>query len=257
MFGQRVSKICCGAAHNLVLLQNGLVFSWGNGVNGRLGHGDTESLVSPKQIELFSDRGLRVTDICCGWTHSFVIVNNDTLYSFGKGQDGQLGIGSIEDRSIPTLVDFTFGTIICVSSFYHTLLFSAKGLFSWGWGEHGQLGLGDLFNQPTPQFVDVSPHKVSTVACGAFHSVITTAEGKLLSWGGNADAQLGHGDNTTQVIPYVVDFLNHQHIIEVTCGFRHTLAVQGLCLIFFCSLGIMDSSLLTLNIIFLVCQDQE
>jgi len=222
----RVLKVACGAAHNLALLHDGSVWSWGHGANGRLGHGSEYNFTAPKQILEFPSN-VHIENVCCGWGHSICITTDNKIFVFGKGSDGELGTGELSDQFEPVLVDFDFGTIYMVSSFYHTLVLSSKGLFSWGWGEHGQLGLGDTSSQPSPNLIDISPHSIAFISCGAFHSAAVSVEGVLLTWGEGSSGQLGHGDSNIQTSPYAVDYLTNQQMIEVSCGFSSTIAVQG------------------------------
>ena len=66
-FDVNIKKLCCGKEHGVILLEDGRVFSWGNGLHGALGHGDLEPCSEPKSIEqLESD----VNDIAAGGWHS-------------------------------------------------------------------------------------------------------------------------------------------------------------------------------------------
>jgi len=192
------------------------------GANGRLGHGNEYSLSSPKKIEALR---FQMSDIACGWGHSICISGESEVYTFGNGSDGQLGHGTHCDEFEPKKINFNFGGIFSCSAFNHTMVASTKGLFTWGWGEHGVLGLGDLKSKSTPHLVE--GFLVNSVACGAFHSAATTNDGILLTWGFCAKGQLGHGDTTAQSTPMVVSFLHNEHIIEVSCGFSTTVAVQA------------------------------
>ena len=46
-----VRQIAAGDAHSLALTYNGLVYSWGNGKVGQLGHGNTKTQPLPKLIQ--------------------------------------------------------------------------------------------------------------------------------------------------------------------------------------------------------------
>ncbi|KAF4130910.1 Regulator of chromosome condensation (RCC1) repeat [Phytophthora infestans] len=50
-----VTAICAGSTHNLALSASGNVFSWGNGVDGQLGHGAAVSEWVPRQLDFFKD----------------------------------------------------------------------------------------------------------------------------------------------------------------------------------------------------------
>lgn len=47
----RIDRIAAGGVHSLALSETGQVWSWGWGIYGQLGHGDTRSLSAPRRIE--------------------------------------------------------------------------------------------------------------------------------------------------------------------------------------------------------------
>ncbi|ETI31607.1 hypothetical protein F442_21298 [Phytophthora nicotianae P10297] len=99
-----ISAICAGSTHNLALSAGGDVFSWGNGVDGQLGHGSAVSEWVPRQLEYFKD--ISITDISCGASHSMAISQTGVVYTWGRGTEGQLGI-DLEDDSTADFVDKT------------------------------------------------------------------------------------------------------------------------------------------------------
>ena len=52
--GQRVVAVSAGGGHSISLTADGAVWSWGEGGNGTLGHGDWQNQLLPKKIEAFS-----------------------------------------------------------------------------------------------------------------------------------------------------------------------------------------------------------
>jgi hypothetical protein len=66
-FDSKIVKICSGKEHVLVLLADGRIFSWGNGLHGALGLGDLEPCSQPAYIESLSND---VTNIAAGGWHS-------------------------------------------------------------------------------------------------------------------------------------------------------------------------------------------
>ncbi|KAE9337322.1 hypothetical protein PR003_g12066 [Phytophthora rubi] len=85
-----ITAICAGSTHNLALSATGDVFSWGNGVDGQLGHGAAVSEWVPRQIAFFKD--LAVTAIGCGTAHSTATSRTGVIYTWGRGAEGQLGL---------------------------------------------------------------------------------------------------------------------------------------------------------------------
>jgi hypothetical protein len=66
-FDSKIVKICSGKEHVLVLLSDGRIFTWGNGLHGALGLGDLEPCSQPTHIESLSND---VIDIAAGGWHS-------------------------------------------------------------------------------------------------------------------------------------------------------------------------------------------
>ncbi|XP_075696677.1 protein RCC2 [Rhinoderma darwinii] len=69
--------------------------------------------------------------------------------------------------------------------------------------------------------------KVRTVASGpcSAHSILITTEGKVWSWGRNEKGQLGHGDIKRVDAPKLVESIQEEVFVYVSCGRNHTLAL--------------------------------
>ena len=53
---QRVLEVQCGGQHTLCRVSGGAVYSWGEGWDGRLGHGDTRNSALPRRVVFFDTR---------------------------------------------------------------------------------------------------------------------------------------------------------------------------------------------------------
>jgi len=62
---------CPTSTHVIALSERGQCYAWGNGKDGRLGHGDLTSLKLPKQIALLS--GVKVKQISSGIAFSLAL----------------------------------------------------------------------------------------------------------------------------------------------------------------------------------------
>lgn len=69
--GVKVVQVACGDFHTAALIDCGVVFSWGKGDDGRLGHGDEVTCLSPKQIEALNP--FNIVYIACGFFSTAVI----------------------------------------------------------------------------------------------------------------------------------------------------------------------------------------
>ncbi|PIN00158.1 putative protein, contains RCC1 domain [Handroanthus impetiginosus] len=66
-----VKEIACGSHHIAVLTSKAEVYTWGNGVNGQLGHGDNDDRNTPTLVNFLKDK--QVKSIACGSNFTAVI----------------------------------------------------------------------------------------------------------------------------------------------------------------------------------------
>ena len=91
--------------------------TFGNGGNGRLGHGDTNSQLRPTIVQALlatknhNDHSgvICVRAVSCGGTHTACAMSDGKLWSCGDGRDGQLGLGQslMGDVLTPRPVNFS------------------------------------------------------------------------------------------------------------------------------------------------------
>eukprot|EP01091_Cochliopodium_minus_P014117 TRINITY_DN4729_c1_g1_i3.p1 TRINITY_DN4729_c1_g1~~TRINITY_DN4729_c1_g1_i3.p1 ORF type:complete len:509 (-),score=125.14 TRINITY_DN4729_c1_g1_i3:886-2412(-) len=229
-----ITQVSCGGGHTLVLTETGLVYSWGRGVNGRTGHGNTDNVLKPKLIESLKNQ--KATSVVCGWSHSIVLTANSDVFSFGKGGDGILGHGDLFDQLYPKKISFfqflSGGTNIreIKCGYYHSALLTYDySVYTWGWGEFGQLGHNSKENILVPKFVkDFDDKKVKSMSLGGFHTLAVCEDGAVYACGGSQYGQLGVEDEQEMhLIPTKVDFFDKLFVIKVEAGWWHSLAICG------------------------------
>ena len=49
--------------------------------------------------------GIEIVEVACGDTHTVAISAEGRLYSFGRNQNGQLGLGTSHDALSPSLIE--------------------------------------------------------------------------------------------------------------------------------------------------------
>lgn len=75
--------------HTVFLATDGRLFTCGHGSGGRLGHGDENAQVLPRQVQgLPGCRGAAV-----GNSHTIVVTDDGDAYSWGDNSKGLLGLG--------------------------------------------------------------------------------------------------------------------------------------------------------------------
>jgi hypothetical protein len=99
--GSDNALVAAGYFHSMVLKTSGTVFTFGNGGNGRLGLGSTADQLSPAEVVgLGSDNAL----VAAGDAHSMVLKTSGTVFTFGYGANGRLGLGSTLGHLAPVEV---------------------------------------------------------------------------------------------------------------------------------------------------------
>ncbi|XP_011304625.1 E3 ubiquitin-protein ligase HERC2 [Fopius arisanus] len=218
-----------GGTHAIALTQDSKVFSWGEGEDGKLGHGNRLSLDKPRLIEAFKSK--RIRDIACGSGHSAAISSNGELYTWGLGEYGRLGHGDTATQLKPKLVEALVGQrviqIACGSKDAQTLALTEDGsVYSWGDGDFGKLGRGGSGGCYTPLLVDrLNNLGVVQIECGAQFSLALTKYGEVWTWGKGDYYRLGHGNDQHIRRPTVIEGLRGKKVTHVAVGALHCLAV--------------------------------
>jgi alpha-tubulin suppressor-like RCC1 family protein len=201
LIGKNVKEISAGYRFSLVLLENGEVYSFGNGNRGQLGHGDSETKMKPEKIESITE----AVAIATGNNHSLVLLENGELYSFGRGAEGQLGHGNRETVLFPIIVEFPGNIKAIAAGEKHSLILTEEGhVYSFGSGANGVLGHGDQEDRLVPTRIEALEN-VRAIAAGRTHSIVLTEEDLVLLFGRNQSGQLGLGDSENRLAPAAVE----------------------------------------------------
>ncbi|XP_024316784.1 PH, RCC1 and FYVE domains-containing protein 1 isoform X3 [Brachypodium distachyon] len=113
------AQVSCAKALTVALTITGVVFTIGSKEHGQLGsHRLDDSSICSVEGPLKTEF---VREISSGSSHVAVLTMNGKVFTWGKGTEGQLGLGNYVDRSSPTLVealeDKQVDSIACGSNF--------------------------------------------------------------------------------------------------------------------------------------------
>ncbi|PON33019.1 Regulator of chromosome condensation 1/beta-lactamase-inhibitor protein II [Parasponia andersonii] len=231
----------------------GQAWGWGYGGEGQLGLGSRVKMVSTPHVisciepplpgkdrssafshdsKFFSAQASKVPgnfvkEIACGGRHSAIITDAGALLTFGWGLYGQCGQGGTYDQLRPTYVNSLSAVRVekIAAGLWHTLCVSDEGrVYAFGGNQFGQLGTGADQAESLPKLLDppcLEGKNAKMVSCGARHSIISTEDGQLFSWGWNKYGQLGLGDSVDRSTPSQVSITVMPK--NIACGWWHTL----------------------------------
>ena len=216
--GKQITMVACGQSHTAACSSlSGALYTWGYNLCFRLGHGDVVEQTSPKLVEALTDKCVAL--VACGGSHTAACTSGGDLYTWGAGEQGQLGHGDLSSRQVPSRVEHLAGqavTVIACGQTHSAAIVSPGTLFTWGHGMHGRLGHGHTDRLATPTRVRLlDGTSVTSVACGQSHTAAVNDCGLVFTWGDGFDGQLGHGSASASHVPKRVASLRVEHNAEV------------------------------------------
>lgn len=164
--------------------------------------------------------------IAAGPLHTCALDANGAVRCWGDNGSGELGVGSIVTRTVPTqVVGLGSGMqAVAAKGDFTCALTSAGAVRCWGDNSHGQLGDGTTVRRTAPVPVAGLGGAVQAIAPGDTHACALTTAGAVLCWGNNSHGQLGDGTTTQRLAPVAVAGLN-TGVRALASGGNHTCAV--------------------------------
>ncbi len=255
-----VVAVAAGGVHSLALKRDGTLWAWGANYSGQLGDGTIIYRSTPVPLSgptgvaavavggelslaLKGDGTLRqwtwnqstpvslsgltgVVAITAGYSHVLALKGDGSVWAWGRNETGQLGDGTVTDRTTPVQVSGLSGVVGVAAGYAHSLALKGDGtVWAWGGNWGGQLGDGTNMNRSAPVHVSGLTGVVG-VAAGYTHSLAAKGDGTVWAWGGNDLGQLGDGTSTHyRSTPVQVSGLSG--VVAVAGGHEYSLAVKG------------------------------
>ena len=198
--------------------RQGNLFTWGQNTNGQLGVNDIVNRSTPVQIFTQSTNWKQV-DSGNGFTAT--IKSDGTLWTWGYGQNGQLG-NNIASKGlsiftpVTTFVGGTNWKQVSTSAIAAAIKTDGT-LWTWGNGVSGGLGDNTATIKCTPVTTFAGGTNWKQVSGGGYHTVTIKTDGTLWTWGYNNNGQLGVNDTNTRCTP-VTTFAGGTDWKQVSCA---------------------------------------
>lgn len=184
----------------------GALWVWGNSTYGQLGLNNTTTYLSPTQVGSLANW----SKVSMSFNASTMAVKTDgTLWTWGRNNFGQLGLGNTTDYSSPKQVGALTGWLNVCSSYGSSFALKTNGtLWSWGKNNYGQLGLGNTTYVSSPVQVGALTTWSQVSAQGQTTLALKT-DGTLWAWGRGDIGGLGLGNETSYSSPTQVGALTN------------------------------------------------
>lgn len=249
--GVRITAVAAGDSHAIAITPAGLVYTWGVGFYGCLGHGDESSVAIPKLVDKLRDE--RIVSASGGAFHTLAVTDDGRLFVWGRDHCGQLGQKPMEmpnyamggkgtklvhlNQKVPVELKIPSSCKMVSACDDHSLvLLDNHNVLSFGANDHGQLGremvsndiVHFLINPTHFQNSSSEVEKVVFIEAGWHHSAAITESGLLFTWGEGRHGQLGLGHTRGSRVPFLVNkFPNGKSptFATVSCGDSFTVAM--------------------------------
>lgn len=168
----------CGSGHNVAILSNHDLYSWGYNKYGQLGLGDKENRCTPEKI---MENVVSAEASYTGYT--LVLQDDGSLWGFGNNNYGQLGLNHTDNVNTPKLI---MNDVVKFSAgFSHAMAITSNGdLYGWGSNQYRQIIDSEEFQYLYPTLI---MHNIRDVEAGDNCTIAFANDGTMWVWGYNTD----------------------------------------------------------------------
>lgn len=207
------------------------LFAWGDAEEGQLSLGNIGDpyVTTPQQVQTL--HGWDIKDICCGASHTVILLNNGTVYTCGNNGCSQLGHAKSQKTAERVeALEVLKVTQVSVGDRFNLVLTNSGELYSWGERTEGQLGRGsgdeEKGHSRLPRLLkSLTSVRFVQITCGKHHCLALSDDGRVFSWGHNKHGQLGLGTTEPRDVPHVIPTLLGLPVRQISTGGSHSFVI--------------------------------
>ena len=207
---RNIRQVSCGNYHTAFIDHEGSVWTFGYNASGQLGLGEGYRDYVEFPTKIVGD--IKAKQVSCGRGHTAVLDINGYIWMFGGGN---FGLKKPYNKFIPNKLE-NFADVKQVSCGSNITLFIDSEDFAW-------LMSGTLKNPEKIHYIK----GVKQISCGDNHAGIVDKSGRLWTFGNNKHGQLGSTQTIFAVPWYEPKLVAIKNVVQVSCGDRHTAAIDS------------------------------
>jgi alpha-tubulin suppressor-like RCC1 family protein len=219
---EEFKQISVGYAHVMGIKFDGTLWGWGRNNVGQVGDGTTVDKSTPVQIGSDTNWATVASGGFFLGGFAIAIKTTGTLWAWGGNGNGQLGDGTLIQKTSPIQIgsDTNWATVACGER--HTIAIKSTGtLWAWGRNSSGQLGDGTTTERTAPVQIG-SDTNWASVSCGDGFSIAIKTTGTLWGWGTNTFGQ--NGTTASRTAPFQIG--SDTNWASVSCGTAYAMAIK-------------------------------
>jgi hypothetical protein len=191
--GSDWKQIATGLDCNAALKVDGTLYVWGKNNVGQLGDNTSASKNSPVSI---SGGGTTWKSLWSGGSASnfmAAIKTDGTLWTWGGNASGQLGDGTVVNKSSPntTAGGGTNWKQVAIGASFIAAIKTDGTLWTWGGNASGQLGNNSTTDRSSPNTTAGGGTAWKQTSAGTLFAAAIKTDGTLWAWGSNFFGELG------------------------------------------------------------------
>lgn len=221
IFTSSSQQIAAGGFHSLFVCENGTIKAAGSNYSGQLGNTSISNL-STTPVIVFGMSNVKM--VAAGSYFSLALKNDSTVWAWGINNYGQLGDGTLINRSTPVQVPNLTGVVKIDAGLRHSVALKADGTV-WCWGDNNddQLGIGSSSSNSLVPIQVPLLNGITDIASKAVHSLALKSDSTVMAWGDNTTAPVLGVLSSTNTFGRPVQCGAIDSVVEISCGWLHSI----------------------------------
>jgi alpha-tubulin suppressor-like RCC1 family protein len=224
--GNNWKQVTCGVNYTAAIKTDGTLWTWGNGIFGKLGGNDSESQSTP--ITTFAG-GNNWKQVSAGYYHTSAIKTDGTLWIWGGSGSGlKYGSAPTTINSSTPVTTFAGGNNWKQVSvgFDHTSAIKTDGTL-WTWGYPVGVHVGFRATPSTTfaggtNWADTAtgaPEELYTLSAGVHYTAAIKTDGTLWIWGRATNGALGNAETAGNISTPITTFAGGTNWKQISTSF--------------------------------------